>query len=142
MNRPAHVTLLSAFVGAVVTIACTGPPLRVSVNDGSIVLDMQKLGEYSSNVSRLRLTDVSKNHVVWEVLGRDESHVGRVELYVGPNRAQITDVRHGAYEVVVPSRGTTFTLDPNTRYVVEAWGKDPNARRRRRIEFVTPGKKQ
>ena len=119
-------------------VACGRPPLSVSQQGQSITLDMQSLGEYPSDVVLLRIIDASQNRVVWEVKGRDKPQVGRVLLKVGENSVQLTDVRHGAYEVIVPAGKSTFTLASGRRYVVEAWGSDSNPRTKRVAEFVTP----
>lgn len=119
-------------------VACGRPPLRVSQQGQSIVIDMQSLGEYPSDVARVRVIDASRNQVVWEVKGRDEPQVGRVQLKVGENPVRIGDVRHGTYEVITPAGKSTFTLAPGARYVVEVWGSDSNPRTKRAAEFVTP----
>jgi len=38
--------------------------------------------------------DAARDEVVWEVKGRDEPQLGRVQLIVGENPVQITGVRH------------------------------------------------
>jgi hypothetical protein len=119
-------------------VACGRPPLSVSQQGQSIRLDMQSLGEYPSHVALLRIIDATQNEVVWEVKGRDEPQLGRVLLTVGENSVRVTDVRHGAYEVIAPAGKSTFTLAPGTRYVVEAWGSDSNPRTKRVAEFTTP----
>jgi hypothetical protein len=118
--------------------ACGRPPLSVSQEGQSIIIDMQSLGEYPSDVARLRIIDASQNQVVWDVRGRDGPQLGRVLLKVGENSVQPTGVRHGAYEVVAPAGKSTFTLTPGARYAVEAWGTDANPRTKRVAEFVTP----
>jgi hypothetical protein len=119
-------------------VAWGRPPLSVSQQGQSIVIDMQSLGEYPSDVALLRIIDASQNQVVWEVKGRDEPQVGRVVLKVGENSVQVTDVRHGAYEAIAPVGKSTFTLVPGARYLVEAWGSDANPRTKRVAQFVTP----
>lgn len=87
---------------------CGRPPLRVTTQPGTVVIDMQKLGEYPSDVARLRLTDAASNRIVWEVKGRGEPQLGRVQLSVGENTAAIADVRHGSYDVLAPAGAGTL----------------------------------
>lgn len=115
---------------------CGRPPLRVSSEAGAVVIDMQTLGEYPSDVGRVRLTDPSTNQVIWEVEGRDEPQLGRVRLQAGQNAAAIQDVRHGSYSVVIPSEGATFMLKPGVQYRLEVWGKDGKADTKREVEVV------
>jgi hypothetical protein len=136
IERALPVVIACAVMTALV--ACGRPPLRVSQQGQSIVIDMQSLGEYPSDVARVRVIDASRNEIVWEVKGRDDAQVGRVQLKVGENPVQISDVRHGAYEVIAPAGKSTFTLAPGARYVVEAWGTDSKPRTKRVAEFVTP----
>src|SRR5260370_34656726 len=91
-------------------LACGRPALRISVQQRSVVVDMQTLGEFPSDLARLPLTDASTKRVLWEVRGRDQPQVGRVELYVGENPVQLGDVRHSVYDVIAPTNRSTFTL--------------------------------
>ena len=118
-------------------LACGRPPLRISVLERSVVVDMQTLGEYPSDVARLRLSDASTKHLLWEVRGRNEPEVGRIELRVGENPVQLGDVRHGVYDVLAPTNKSTFILEPATQYVIEVWGDDAEARSKRQAQFVT-----
>jgi len=99
---------------------------------------MQTLGEYPSDVARLRLTDTASKHVVWEVKGRGEPQLGRVHLNVGDNAAAIADVRHGSYDVLAPAGAGTFKLEAGKRYVIEVWGKENAPRTKRQAEFIAP----
>ena len=125
-------------VMAFALLRCGRPPLRVTMRPGAVVIDMQTLGEYPSDVARVRLTDVASNRVVWEVKGRDEPQLGRVQLSVGENVAAISDVRHGSYDVLAPAGSGTFKLEAGKRYVVEVWGTDDATRAKRHAEFVAP----
>jgi hypothetical protein len=131
------ITLASSLGVGFGLLACGRPPLRISVQERCVVVDMQTLGEYPSDLARLRLTDASTKRVLWEVRGREEPQVGRVELYVGENPVQLGDVRHGVYDVIAPTNRSTFTLQPTTRYIIEVWGNDTKPRSKRQAEFVT-----
>src|SRR5215212_9411483 len=101
MKRRAASALM--VVMAIALLRCGRPPLRVTTESRSVVIDMQTLGEYPSDVTRVRLTDAASKRVVWEVKGRGESQLGRVQLSVGENAAVIADVRHGSYDVLAPA---------------------------------------
>lgn len=101
---------------------CGRPPLRISQQRDVIVLDMQSLGEYPTDVTRVRLTDAATQRVVWEVVGSNDPQLGRIELRAGANPVTIEDVRHGTYRATVPA-GPVFTLARGRSYVVEVWGR-------------------
>jgi hypothetical protein len=127
--------LAIAFELATTLAGCDRPPLRVSEQGRSITIDMQSLGEYPSKVIRIRLVEVSRNEIVWEVEGHDDPQIGRVQLKVGENPVEIDDVRHGGYDVVVPAGGSRFTLAPASRYRVEVWSNEGS---KHVAEFMTP----
>jgi hypothetical protein len=128
-------TLIAA---TVFIVGCHRPPLRVTQHGSSITVDAQTLGEYPSDVARLRLTDASTNRVVWEVKGHDHPQLGKLVLNVGENPVAVGDTRHGTYDVVKPIRKQTFTLAGGGRYVIEAWGRDGNQGTKREVEFTAP----
>ena len=129
----------AAFLLAVVIFTrCGRPPLRVVQQGALITIDAQTLGEYPSDVARLRLSDVSNKRVVWEIRGRNDPQIGKVTFAIGVNRVDVQDVRHGSYDVIKPSRAQTFTIDHGARYSVEAWGRDNEPMTRAIVEFTTP----
>jgi hypothetical protein len=105
----------------VVLAACGRPPLRVIQHGTSITIDMQTLGEYPTDVARLRLIDASANCVLWDIKGCNDPQLGTIVLTVGTNDANVKDVRHGSYDVITPRNAKTFEIRPGTRYIVEAW---------------------
>ena len=117
-------------------LGCTRPPLDVRQEGAVTVIDLQLLGEYPSDVAGVRLIEASRKQVVWELKGRNDPQLGRITLTVGENSTQPTDVRHGAYDVMTPAGMPTFSVAPDTRYVVEAW---TNAKAKCTAEFTTPG---
>jgi hypothetical protein len=124
---------------AVFVAACGRPPLSVLQKGQTVVIDVQSLGEYPSDMERLRLTDAD-HRVVWEIKGRDGPQINSVTLKIGENPAQLDDVSHGVYDVIVPRGQSTFTIEPGARYVVEVWGKDARQWTRRKEEFTAPGR--
>jgi hypothetical protein len=136
MRRMDILIAVASALASIGIISCGRPPLRVTQQQRAVIIDMQSLGEYPSDVARLRVIDAARDEVVWEVKGRDEPQLGRVQLIVGENPAQITDVRHGKYEVVTPAGKSTFTLAPGVRYVVEAWVSESRSGSKRTAEFT------
>jgi hypothetical protein len=124
---------------AISLFACSRPPLQVRQEGPSVVIDLQSLGEYPSDVAGVRLIETSRKEVIWEVRGRDRAQVGRIRLTVGENPTLPVDVRHGTYEVIAPAGKQTFTLAPGTRYLVEVWASETKPEAKRTAEFATPG---
>lgn len=124
---------------AISVFACSRPPLHVLQEGPFMVIDLQSLGEYPSDVAGIRLIEASRKEVVWEVKGRDRAQVGRIRLIVGENPTLPTDVRHGTYELITPAGKTTFTIAPGTRYVVEVWPREGSPGDKRTAQFTTPG---
>jgi hypothetical protein len=123
---------------ALLIIGCHRPPLRITTHGASVTVDAQTFGEYPSDVERLRLTDASTHRVVWEVKGHGAPQIGKFVLNAGENVATISDVRHGAFDVIMPVGKQTFTLASGGTYVIEAWGRDGDARTKREAEFTLP----
>lgn len=136
--KRACLLLISVGVGMVV-IACSRPPVHVVQDGPSVVIDMQSLGEYPSDVAGIRLIDASSKDVVWEVKGRDRAQLGRIRLTIGENPTLPTDIRHGTYDVLKPAGKQTFTIAPNTAYIVEVWANANRPNSKRTARFVTTG---
>jgi hypothetical protein len=60
---------------------------------------------------------------VWEIYGRQDPQLGKIELKPGSNAVVPQDVRHGEYNVRVPLHESTFVLNNKSRYKVEVWGR-------------------
>lgn len=140
MERDSGLPLMRglALLAATVFIVACRPPLRVTQHGSSITVDAQTLGEYPSDVARLRVTDASTHRVIWEVKGHGDPQLGKFALNVGENPVVVDDTRHGAYDVVTPIGQQTFTLLGGGRYIIEAWGQDGNPLTKREAEFTTP----
>lgn len=123
---------------AAALLGCS-PPMDISIEGRSIVIDLQSLGEYPSDVAGLRLIEADSKEVIWELKESEHAQLGRIELKLGENPLQPIDVRHGSYDVVTPTGATSFTLVPKTRYVAEAWSGQKGFMTLRTKEFVTPG---
>ncbi|MCW5572696.1 MAG: hypothetical protein KIT37_06655 [Steroidobacteraceae bacterium] len=124
---------------AMVMIACSQPPMHVLQDGPIVVIDMQSLGEYPSDVAGIRLIDAFSKDVVWEVKGHDRAQLGRITLTIGDNPTLPADIRHGTYEVLKPAGKQTFTIAPSTAYIIEVWARANRPNSKRTARFVTSG---
>jgi len=115
-------------VGLLWLLACSGkPPLRVHHDHGEVVIDVATLGEYRTSISRLRLTDIESQSVIWEFAQKTgEPQIVTVSVRPGPNSATPPEGISGKYELLVPRDGGSFTLVAGRRYRVEVWGTSSN----------------
>lgn len=97
------------------------PPLRVTVAADVVHVDVQTLGEYPTNVARVRLIDTTTGSVVWEVQSHGTAQLSTFELTVGENNVAISHVAWGKFDVVTPER-STFTVERKHPYALEVWG--------------------
>jgi hypothetical protein len=118
-------------------VACSRPPLHVRQDGPTVIIDMQSLGEYPSDVAGIRLVDAVSKEVVWELKGRDGPQLGRVNLTIGENPTLPADIRHGTYEVLKPAGKQTFTLAAKSAYIVEVWANADRPDSKRTAQFVT-----
>jgi hypothetical protein len=115
----------SLVVSMLLVNACSGePPLRITHDKGNVIIDVRTLGEYQTSVTRLRLTDVGNNAVVWEFRVKSgEPQIDEIVLTPGANRSMLRGVRAGTYEVIFPKSSDTFVLEHNRTYTVELQGR-------------------
>jgi hypothetical protein len=119
-------------------VACHRPPILVTQHGSLITVDVQTLGEYPSDVARLRLIDASSRHVVWELKGHGDPQLGKFVLNAGNNPVTVGDIRHGTYVVVTPVSSQAFKLAGGGTYILEAWGRDDDPTTKRQAEFTVP----
>jgi hypothetical protein len=105
--------------------ACTGaPPLRVTHDKGKVVIDIRTLGEYPTSVARVRLTELGKNVVVWELnVKSGEPQIDEIVLSPGANSAMLRGIQAGTYEIIVPKNSDAFVLVQSRTYTMELWGR-------------------
>jgi len=111
MKRAALFGSLGVAAVATLTIALLHyrPPLRISKGVQGVHVDVQTLGEYPTDVAKVRLIDGSNGAVVWEVRS-DAAQLSTFDLNVGENSVGPSHVAWGTFEVVVPKRAGTFTI--------------------------------
>jgi len=104
-------------------VNCGRPPLRVRQLGDSVTIDVATLGEYPTQIRRLRILNQSSNAVVWEVgVSNGTPETWSIELSLGPNANQPPDAIHGEFYVIYPLDADVFILEPETTYEIEAWG--------------------
>jgi hypothetical protein len=97
------------------------PPVKIVTADGSVVVDVQTLGEYPTTVTHVRLTEAN-GPTVWEIRAEQGTpQIHNLTFAPGANPVTLAHPDSGQYEIVVP-KGSSFILDPNKTYTVELWG--------------------
>ena len=125
MRRSRVVLLVAAcLVVAVIAMAAVGyyrPPIRITKNGTAVRIDVQTLGEYPTNVAKVRLLDAANDAVIWEVRARDGAQLSTFDLKAGENPRAISHVAWGKMEAVRPQQ-PTFRIEPARPYIIEVWG--------------------
>lgn len=104
-----------------VAMRWNAPPLKTTSDGSKLSVDVRTLGEYQTTVARIRLSDLSKGAVVWELQSNDTAQISGFILNAGENAAQI-HADHESYRIIRPSGSSTFLLRKGTRYMLELWG--------------------
>jgi hypothetical protein len=141
-----RVSLKSSLIGAVILVAITatylwwvlemGIPLQVTTREGGVVVDAQKLGEYYSSISTIRLEELQTGVTVWEAVAtgaRGTSPVWRFVLNNGLN--QLPGDLEG-FRSTVPGPDVAFEIVPGRDYRVVVWGSSKFSRSSR--TFTAP----
>jgi hypothetical protein len=97
------------------------PPMRVNQFGSVVIINLQQLGEYGSDVGQVRVAESPAGRVVWEMQGRNGPQLGVLSLHVGANPTIPKDTRHGDYDVVVPAGEATFRLEAGITYTIDVW---------------------
>jgi hypothetical protein len=102
-----------------------GPPLDFDApRDGQVIAHIDVLGRIPPDISRIRITNIADNAVVWDVkLLSNQSqcwnNCWNLKFQVGPNQSSFM-AGHQAFVAEVP-QGPTFSLAQGTLYLFEAW---------------------
>ena len=115
------VACLVVAVVAIVTVGSYRPPIRITNNGDAVRIDVQTLGEYPTDVARVRLIEATSDAVIWEVRARGGAQLSTFELKAGENPRSISHVAWGDIEVVIPQQ-PEFTLHRSRPYLIEMWG--------------------
>ena len=118
-----------------------GIPLRVDVRADRIIVDTQRLGEYYSALSRIRVSDPVDSRTLWEATSTAEnglSHVWTFTLVSGEN--QPPKRLSETFRTTVPVGGGEFMLEAGRRYRVDVWGPSERHHNARTIVVPVPKK--
>lgn len=131
-RKIARVVVWIAVVGAAACFALAGwvawrlqygLPLVVDVRPGEVVVATRRLGEYGSEVSRIRLSRDRDDVTVWEAVSNADdgtSLLWEFTLDPGPN-APPEGARAG-FRTRVPVAGDLFQVEVGQRYRIDVWG--------------------
>lgn len=110
----------------VIPIVGCGPPLRVRVMDEKAVVDVQTLGEYPTTITRVRIAEREGGRTIWEIKAKwGTPQIHTLSLAAGANSVDLAEPGAGGYEIVIPRKDPTFSLQRGTDYVVDVWGSSP-----------------
>jgi hypothetical protein len=116
-------------VGALLAAAnwILSPPLKISMNGESAVIDVQSLGEYNSALTELTIRDVSTGEILWEVVPESGKYVGlwKIRINRGANASDF-GIRYKGDDlvIVIPSDGRQVVFSPGHKYEVVARGEN------------------
>lgn len=124
--RLKRVLLINSLLLFLSFLSCMRPPLFVRQENDTIIIDVATLGEYSSTVKRLRITNQSTGSVVWEIVASAGTpRLWKIELYLGSNPNRAPKAIRGSFTVISSPDAETFILESGVKYKVEAWGEGP-----------------
>ncbi len=128
----------TVFVAIVMLVQSCGsrPPLRVTASSRGVECDVQTLGEYPTNISRIELLNTFSGSLVWNLRATTEGvQVARFSLVTGENAAVPSEVVQGTFRILAPKSKSTFQLEEGVEYELRVWG----AGKRPSIERFTLG---
>ena len=116
--------VLAGLFAAFLLLGCVGPPLVVAVHGEEVRLDFRTMGEYPSSLRSLKIGDKAAAETVWEIRAQKEYiEAWTITLHLGANLATPPQNINGVADVLVPGGKTSFTLESDREYVVEACSK-------------------
>ena len=102
-----------------------GPPLDFDApHNGQVVAHIDVLGRFTTDIARIRITEVSSGATVWDVkptTARSEcwNSCWNLTLKTGSNPASFA-AGHQQFNASIP-QASSFALTPGTAYLFEAW---------------------
>lgn len=136
--NPSHAKVLLLAAALLALAGCLAVPFAVRVKGDVATIDVSTLGEYPTSVSRIRLSEVSHQAVVWEVAaGSRVPQIWGLALRVGDNPAALTSAFQGrGYRVVYPMGKSVFVLKRRTLYRLEMWNSSGWRRSSQEFSFA------
>jgi hypothetical protein len=140
-NEPLRRPLIAAAVLFAIVLSLGGsiwfwlkrPPLHVTQQQATVKINVQTLGEYSTTIRRLRLSEATSGRVIWEIRAIGIAQARSFTLHAGENHAGVT-ADFGKFEIVAPS-SPMFVLHDGVTYKVELWGDSPSSLYKRSAVF-------
>ena len=102
------------------------PPLRVTSGDTDVVIGVETLGEYPTTISRIRISEKKSGMAILELHaeGGRLPQIWNITLKQGGNTTDSIGLPEvELYRIVTPAGGQGFTIEKETTYLVEVWGK-------------------
>lgn len=95
------------------------PPFRLFRIGNDVVIDVQTLGEYPTTVNRIRLSELNRAKIVWEVKTQHGTpQIHEFSLKADENFPAL-EPQYGDYRTVVPNGEGRFILRKGTKYRIE-----------------------
>lgn len=122
LMRSMHLVI---FLGLIIVSACgTRAPIKVkpTADSGCLAFDIQKLGEYSTMVTRLVVIDAQSGETIWEAspLPGKVARIAQIELCEGLNaRAPHLIGDEDSLQYTVKGGGDSFTLTKGREYLLK-----------------------
>jgi hypothetical protein len=109
---------------SVLVVGCgQWPPLSVSVDNFGVQVDVRRFGEYSTSVSRVRLSLADTSEIVWEAVNSDSPQIPGFRLVIGENPQLPQNLSEFGFRSVIPTGDSGFHVRKGVMYRIEAWSK-------------------
>ena len=118
---------------ALFTGCAAPPPLRIThLDDGSVAISVETLGEYPTTISRIRISIPAEDIVVLDLdASSSPPQIWRSSLREGKNPTNLEGLPERAhYQLLVPEGACEFELVAGIEYIIEVWGKSERAYRK------------
>lgn len=114
------------------SVLCTAgcgewPPLTIRVDGDDAQVDVRNLGEYGTQVSRIRLRRHGSSEVIWEAISANSPQIPGFSLTVGGNPPLPKHLEDFGFQAVTPTGAGGFQLARGTVYTLEVWSGSQNS---------------
>ena len=137
---PFHLYRRSLALSVILTAGLSGcgpwPPLSVQINESSVQIDVRRLGEYGTSVSRIVLISIDDSSVLWEAVNTEAPQIPGFELQIGENPPMPKNLTDFGFSCVHPGTSGHFRLDRGVGYRVTVFSK--SGKRSASADFELP----